>query len=568
MSDVDARAFATWLATIDDDALEQLLRDRRVSPSVSWTDYFDAAEALLDPAALTRAAGLLSRGEVDALTSAVASGTAVTPGPERAGLLAAGLVTPAGEPYEAVVSALPSIARNAAAATADSPAESDEQLAERAFAAVASLADILHLTGPAPLTRTGSGSLIAGDRRRLLEAGAVTDPDAADDLIALASDAGLLRSGVRDWRVTDAGAAWLLTGTVARWTVVAERLRAALPAHLRTAGGGWIPVSDWVDAHPLDPQWPQRAAGIREQWHRWAILDGTGRTAGWATALAQGGDVDSARLQELLPGEVDRIYLQNDLTAIAPGPLQPAIDARLRRVARRESRAQASTYRFSAESIGAALAAGEDAAALAAFLREISLSGLPQPLAYELERAATRYGELRVGTDATGRTEVRATDRALLDTLVVDQSLRPLGLVSDGERLVTRSSVDSVFWMLADARYPAVAVDAEGVPRSLERTRLADEVAAPAASDHRELVARLRSAHGGDADSAWLGRELERAVRGRAQLEVTVSLPDGSTRVFLLEASGLGGGRLRGRDRAADVERTLPLANITGVRVL
>lgn len=568
MSDVDARAFATWLATIDDDALETLLRDRRVPTTVAWADYFDAAEALLDPAALTRAAGLLSRREVDALTAAVESGTPVADGPERTGLLGAGLVTPSGDPYGAVAQALPSIAHNVAAVAADSPAETDAQLAERAFAAVASLADILHLTGPAPLSRTGSGSLIAGDRRRLIEAGAVSDPDVADHLIALAGDADLLRAGVRDWRVTDAGAAWLLTGTVSRWTFVAERLRAALPAHLRTAEGGWIPVSEWPDAHPLDPQWPQRATRIREQWYLWAVVDGTGRTAGWAEHLASGGDVDADRLQSLLPPEVDRIYLQNDLTAIAPGPLQPAIDARLRRVARRESRAQASTYRFSAESIGAALAAGEDATALAAFLREISLTGLPQPLAYELERAASRYGELRVGTDATGRTEVRATDRALLETLVVDQSLRPLGLVSDGERLVTRSSVDAVFWMLADARYPAVAVDADGVPRSLERTRLADDVSAPAASDHRDLVARLRSAHGGDADSAWLGRELDRAVRARAQLEVTVSLPDGSTRVFVLEASGLGGGRLRGRDRAADVERTLPLTSITGVRVL
>ncbi len=46
---------------------------------------------------------------------------------------------------------------------------------------------------------------------------------------------------------------------------------------------------------------------------------------------------------------------------------------------------------------------------------------------------------------------------------------------------------------------------------------------------------------------------------------MTVRLPDGSARVFRLEATGLGGGRLRGRDRAADVERTLPLSHIDAV---
>ena len=42
-------------------------------------------------------------------------------------------------------------------------------------------------------------------------------------------------------------------------------------------------------------------------------------------------------------------------------------------------------------------------------------------------------------------------------------------------------------------------------------------------------------------------------------------MPDGSDRELTLEASGLGGGRLRGLDRAADVERTLPLRSIVAV---
>ncbi len=75
----------------------------------------------------------------------------------------------------------------------------------------------------------------------------------------------------------------------------------------------------------------------------------------------------------------------------------------------------------------------------------------------------------------------------------------------------------------------------------------------------------LRAGHETDADAAWLGRELEQAVRTKSVIVVVVRMPDGSERSLTLEASGLGGGRLRGRDRGADVERTLPVSSIVGV---
>jgi hypothetical protein len=44
-----------------------------------------------------------------------------------------------------------------------------------------------------------------------------------------------------------------------------------------------------------------------------------------------------------------------------------------------------------------------------------------------------------------------------------------------------------------------------------------------------------------------------------------VTVQDGSSVDYLLEPTGLGGGRLRARDRKADIERTLPLSRITAV---
>ena len=41
----DERTLATWLASLDDNALADLFTRRGVSPAASWRDFFDAAEA-------------------------------------------------------------------------------------------------------------------------------------------------------------------------------------------------------------------------------------------------------------------------------------------------------------------------------------------------------------------------------------------------------------------------------------------------------------------------------------------------------------------------------------------
>jgi hypothetical protein len=44
-----------------------------------------------------------------------------------------------------------------------------------------------------------------------------------------------------------------------------------------------------------------------------------------------------------------------------------------------------------------------------------------------------------------------------------------------------------------------------------------------------------------------------------------VAMPDGRLIDYLLEPTGVSGGRLRGRDRKADIERTLPLSSIVSL---
>ncbi|WP_396645180.1 helicase-associated domain-containing protein [Microbacterium sp.] len=564
----DQRALAVSLSAFPDEVLARLLAERHVPASATWRDMFDAADALLDAASVARALPLLDHAEAHALVAAVIDGVRAGNGIREA-LHHRALVGVDGRPYAAVVSAVRDLAPHGlpdtpTASTVDT--SNDAAAAESAFTNAAALADVLLLTLESPLGRIGSGSLGAGERRRLVDAGAAPSAEEADLLVGMAARTGLLGSNSRAWLVTAAGRAWLPLPTLERWATTARALRDALPRAYRTAEGGWMPQPTWAAATPFDPAGPERAARWTHRLRAWGLLDDSGAVPPWGVGLAAGGDVDVSALRELLPPEVDRVYLQNDLTAIAPGPLAPHLDVRLRSMAARESRAQASSYRFSAATIGAAITAGETADSLRAFLTEISLTGLPQPLAYVIERTSAEHGRVRVTADAaSGLTTVRTDDETLLRAMEVDTSLRSVALSRSGDELITHVAADVVFWALSDARYPAVAVDADGQPRAVERAKLAASEAPEDPADvYGPLIERLR-AGGEDSDAAWLERELDQAVRARAVVDVTVRLPDGSARVFRLEATGLGGGRLRGRDRAADVERTLPLSHIDSV---
>jgi hypothetical protein len=572
----DERALATRLASADDDALARTFAERGVSQAASWHDFFDAAAALLDPASIDRAITRLPRTTLAALAAARDRGP--VDGATAAVLQPLALAGDDGTPYAAVVGRMRALAaQHPEAFVAESPAppvaRADERdaaaAAERAFTTGGALADVLLAALHTPLARTGAGAVSAVDRRRLTDAGALAPDEDIDDLAATAEAAGLVAPQGRAWVVTDAGMEWLEATTTRRWIVVAEGLRAALPAGLRTADGGFRPASAWPGAYPLHTEWTERAARLRRIAEAWGLLTPAGAEPEWTAALRAGAPADADALAAHLPAEIDRVYLQADLTAIAPGPLAPPLDLRLRTIAIRESRAQASTYRFSTESLGAGMTEGETAESIREFLRGLSLTGIPQPLDYLIDSTAARHGLIRVRADeASGRTRVQAIDPPLRETILVDQALRPLGLVRDGEELTSRVTRDAVYWSLADARYPVVALDAAGEPESLHRRARAADARPDAAprETYGRLLAALRDGHETDADAAWLGRELEQAVRLKTAIVVVVRMPDGSERALTLEASGIGGGRLRGRDRGADVERTLPVSSIVSVR--
>ncbi|MCU1505815.1 MAG: hypothetical protein JWP05_784, partial [Microbacteriaceae bacterium] len=292
------------------------------------------------------------------------------------------------------------------------------------------------------------------------------------------------------------------------------------------------------------------------------------------------GRIDAAEetISTLLPPEVEQVYLQHDLSVVAPGPLTPRVDARLRSLADVESRALASSYRISVSSVNRAMAAGETAESLLEFLSSVSLTGIPQPLAYLIAEVSQRYGLIRVGEQLEPGPEqlefeahsyLRSEDAGLLAAIAVDQNLASLGLKRvAADRVLSRLPFDVVFWALSEARYPVAAENADGEIIALRR-RHSTRVALPPAIDPVDaLIERLRLGSGMDAaetGQAWLVRQLETAIRAHAALTVSITMPNGTVIDYQLEPTSLGGGRLRARDRKSAIERTLPLSSIASV---
>ncbi|NUU07657.1 helicase-associated domain-containing protein [Leifsonia sp. C5G2] len=615
-------ALAARLRELDDAALVGALH-RRAYRRTGVSDFFDLADALLDADSVQRALVPLDRPR---LATVVVLGRAPEPlsAEEVAARLAAEPAT-AGIAVDAVTAALEDLTGLLLAQPADgdprrfavydavtaqldawadlgipSPDEllrtapppalapvpdterrfTDRLAAERAFEAVTAVSELLAELAREGARRLQKGGVALPAIKRLAEAMSV-DAELVPVALSAAERAGLAAVDDGMWLPTDRAASWSHAPTPERWRALATAWLEALPDDVRSllalrsrAAWGESLREHVAWLHPAAVEEAQERVDAHTRLADWLGITAhqAPSTAG-AALVEQGPEAAAAAMAELFPAEVDRVYLQHDLTIVSPGPLAPEVETRLRGIADLESRALASTFRLSAASVDRALTAGETADGIREFLSSISLTGLPQPLDYLVTDAAERHGRVRVreaeGTDGA-RSAVRSADGTLLRTIQVDQALGSLRLSQGGDgELLSRFPRDVVFWALSDARYPVVAEDAGGREVILRRQRVARARAEAVEDRDAELVARLRTAEeeaGDDTGERWLARQLDLAVRSRSPIVIEVAMPDGRVVDYLLEPTGVGGGRLRGRDRAADIERTLPLSSVRGVR--
>jgi hypothetical protein len=607
---------ASRLRALDDDALRRTITLRDI-PTLRIHDFFDLAEALLAPDALESTLSRLDRstlavlavaGELGAPTLAELIEGLVDLGHDT--LDAADIAARVQRlddlmllrtdehtvrPYSAVTAQLRSWPERGlpdAAALAGVPAPTplaplsatdsrftERLAAERAFAAVSAIAELVTELGREPARELSRGGLGLPDTKRLATVMGI-DVDQVAPLVSVAERAGLVSLSGGHWAQTVAGDGWLADGSALRWGALAESWLTALPADVREILAQRPGVA-WGDAmhrfvawlYPAGGSWMEQRIAV---FARDAELIGiTARqTTSAAGASVLRGDIDTATetIATSLPAEVATVYLQHDLSVVAPGPLSPWIEARLRTFADVESRELASTYRLSGASVNRALAIGEDADSLLAFLASISVTGVPQPVDYLIRDAAARYGRVRVGSlepgDPAGASYMTSADTALLGTIAVDQAFAALALSTDtATRLTSPLPADTVFWALTDARYPAAAENRDGEiihpRRHTAITAAHTEVLDPSIA----LVQTLRATDGGEAKAAnaWLARQLDIAIRHRQSVLVSVRMPGGEVVDYLLEPASVGNGRFRARDRHADIERTLPLSSVVSI---
>jgi len=229
----------------------------------------------------------------------------------------------------------------------------------------------------------------------------------------------------------------------------------------------------------------------------------------------------------------------------------------------------ASTYRLSALSISHGLETGQTVSEIRSLLAKLSDNSIPQPIEYLLNEAETRFGRLKITSDSEdARCYLSSPDPVLLAEILNESKLKPFALqpLEDGV-LATRFEAEVLYFALREIGFVAIRVDGAGnVISPLAATR---QISDSEKSNSTLIdIQRLRAQEtklGAAPDDDDLQRQIQLAIKNKAKARFTVSSNSGDEIEFLLEPIGIANGRLRAKDRKADIERTLPIANIIRV---
>lgn len=501
-----------------------------------------------------------------------------------------------------------------------------------AFGAVAEtlrlVTELLTLAASTPVSTLRSGGVGVREVRRVSEALRIDMPSTAW-LLELAALAGLLSLDVATsrWCVTEE--TWLTLDRHEQWkqlvTAWLEADRAPSLVGSPLPGGGSVNALAAEASRPDAPLVRKRslemlAAMLEEDaeeegsvgaldaealvsaltWHQPRLqrrfarlvpgilkeaaqlgLLGSGALTGLGSAVAAG-DWDTAleRLRKALPEPLNSFLLQADLTAVAPGYLEPGVARRLASIAVAEGQGPATIYRFSADSVRRALDDGQSAADILDFLRRHSATEVPQPLRYLVEDTAARYGRLRVGAMAS---YLRSDDEDGLTGLMADPGTAALGLVRLSPTVIgSVASPQELSHTLRELGYtPAL----EGRARPVAGSHAHPPVTAPASSrtrinpweltdeDISDQLAALRGSGppvaGHSESQPLVGLEILReAIRTRSSVRMGVVDAQGNQRQEIFVPLSVTDGRVRVFDPRRDVERVVSVHRIMDVEIV
>ena len=502
-------------------------------------DLHDVADTLLLADSIAPALRSLSRRSLDSLANGTADADAI-------GLM---LADSAGVPYPEVLAQLPAVASVAAP---DEPATVPTD-ASAMLHTVCAIRDLLAWISDEPLPMSATGGVLKAEEK-ILAQGLVIPEGEAHVVVWMAERSGVARTVDRRLRVTRAGVA-LMDDCEGLWTRVVDSVLAELPTTV---------VAQIRDARRLDRAfvewaWPLRdTAGKRSLDLVLRAADMLGLVAGATTDCGRAVlAADESALVTIraaaFPALVDSVYVLDDLSIIAPGPLSSSTAAALDAVSTVEARGLASKRRLDAARILRSITSGKSVESLLNTLATHSLTPLTSAVESTVKDIATntRFVALNgTGTD----TAARASHPELGTLLLNDprlQRLAPVGV--DAVTVLYGASQDRVESALIEGRYTVVTAE-RPVP-------VADDAPPSPIVDLAEDLHRvgLGSSH------------LERAllVAGKARARVTLVVETGTgPRTITLEPRQVANGRVRGLDTGSDVERTLPISAILELKAV
>jgi hypothetical protein len=262
-------------------------------------------------------------------------------------------------------------------------------------------------------------------------------------------------------------------------------------------------------------------------------------------------------LEPLMPPAAPGVYLDSVDSVVGAGPLSRGHRESLSLVARCVRAGMAPRWVVDRDILLASLAttSGQE---LCDRLGTVIISGVPDGLRAHIMDLESRAQALTISPDFPGAL-VHCQDNYLSELLLVDQKLQTLHLARvDDTTLSSKRNNLQTRQILLDAGYPTLPVDQK--PRSPRVLQTPPPTLLPD-SWWGEIIA---SAKDMPKNAVWTEDVLRDAIAERTLLALTVRVGD-AERHMVVEARSIAGGRLRVKDTAADVERTLPLDTIMSI---
>lgn len=391
-------------------------------------------------------------------------------------------------------------------------------------------------------------------------------------IFELAKVAGLISANDSRFQPTALADSWMSAAPKSRWLILSEawltllgtagskevlyQLTQSKTSSLKKLIHSAFPFASLAPASRIN-----RLADMADQ----IGLSSQGAPASWLPeVLSRKLPAAAKSLESRLPAQQERIIVQADLSIITPGPLVSSLEVQLRKFADTESIGLATSYRISPLSISCGLEEGMTEEQIRLLLQRLNGAALPQPVDYLIRETAERFGRLKIQKAAKGSLLI-SNDDLLAKQITMDSKLKTLMLGNSPSGITSPLDPQTLYHSLRENGYLAVLIDDEGkviAPSAIHKSPNESAV-------FIEQIERLRAQDVEMADAAPasdMERKILLALKTKSVLQVQINA-NGKIMDFLLEPIGMANGRLRARDRKADIERTLPVSAITSILI-